>query len=191
MRSLWTSQETYRVQTFTVESSLYHIASIKRAAMRLTACHRTSHSHRQDLAANRVSQFALHRTSQPQTSLLLQQCVSPISLGLRHKHAEIQTCSAGKNPNLGPSLSSTSTSKLQANSKSKAGIRADKVSGIDKAETKIESEIQGRKDAERLIQRVAAMIEDADKLLPHDREAFNLPLAIWWVKVQASWFPNS
>ena len=192
MRSLWTSQETYRVQIFTVESSLYHIASIKRAAMRLTACHRMSHFHGQNLAVDRVSQYVFHRTTQPQTSLILQQSVSSSSLGLRRQLAEINTCCAGKSPNLGPSLSTTPKSKLQVNSQSEAGIRAeDKVSGIDKAENKIDPEIRGRKDAERLIQRVAAMIEDADKLLPHDREAFNLPLAIWWVNVQASRFPNS
>ena len=41
--------------------------------------------------------------------------------------------------------------------------------------------ISNRADAGRLLQRVAAMIADQEALLPYDREAFNLPLAIWSV----------
>ena len=40
-------------------------------------------------------------------------------------------------------------------------------------------ELKSKVEASRLLQRVAAMIADAEDLLPYDREAFTLPLAIW------------
>lgn len=49
-----------------------------------------------------------------------------------------------------------------------------------------ETMVKKREDAEKLAKRVAAMISDAEDLVAFDREAFNLPLEIWYIfRVQA------